>query len=144
MKKSILIATDGSPLSAKAIAIAVDMARKLGTKLVACTAVPPYPYYGLGDADGDAESRYLARAGVAALERLAHIERAAQAAGVEFVSIIKEQAPPHRAILQTAQEQDSELIVLASRGRSELESLVLGSETQKLLAVADRAVLVVR
>jgi nucleotide-binding universal stress UspA family protein len=144
MAGKVLVATDGAERSARAIAVAVGVARAMNVPLVGCTATPPYGYYGLGDVKTDAENQFLAATGAAAIERLAEIERAARAAGVSCTTVIKEQQHPHRAILQAAQENDCSLIVMASHGRSEIASLLLGSETQKVLALADRPVLVVR
>jgi nucleotide-binding universal stress UspA family protein len=144
MTTKVLVATDGSPRSRKAIATAVGMAKALNASLVGCTATPPYPYYGLGEVLPDTEGQYLAVASAAANERLTEIERAAQEMNVACVTVIKEQQHPHRAILQTANENDCELIVMASHGRGEVSSLFIGSETQKVLAYADRPVLVVR
>ncbi len=144
MTSRLLIATDGSPRSKRAIAVAVGLAKRLGVALVGCTAVPPYPYYGLGEVLPDSEGQYRAAASAAATERLTEIERAASDAGVPCTTIIQEQQHPHLALLQAAREYDCELIVMASRGRSEVSALVIGSETQKLLALADRPVLIVR
>jgi nucleotide-binding universal stress UspA family protein len=144
MTDKVLVATDGSPGSRKAIAVAVGIAKALNSSLVGCTATPPYPYYGLGEVLPDTEGQYLAAASAVATERLTEVERAARDADVPCVTVIKEQQHPHRAILQTANENDCGLIVMASHGRSEVSSLFIGSETQKLLAYADRPVLVVR
>jgi nucleotide-binding universal stress UspA family protein len=144
MTTKVLVATDGSPRSQRAIAIAVEIAKALHSSLVGCTATPPYPYYGLGEVLPDTEGQYMAAASAVATERLTEIERAAREVNVPCVTVIKEQQHPHRAILQTAQENDCQLIVMASHGRGEVSSLFIGSETQKVLAYADRPVLVVR
>lgn len=144
MTSRVLVATDGSPRSQKAIEIAVGIAKGLGASLLGCTATPPYPYHGMGDTLPGGEAQYQAAAGAAAADRLSDIERAAGAAGVPCATLIMELQHPHRAILQAAQENDCELIVMASHGRSEVSALFIGSETQKVLAFADRPVLVVR
>jgi nucleotide-binding universal stress UspA family protein len=144
MTNKVLVATDGSPRSSKAIAIAAGIAKALNTSLVGCTATPPYPYYGLGEMPPGTEGQYLTAASAIGTERLTEIERVAREAEVPCVTVIKEQQHPHRAILQAAVENDCGLIVMASRGRSEVSSLFIGSETQKVLAYADRPVLVVR
>jgi nucleotide-binding universal stress UspA family protein len=144
MTTRVLVATDGSERSRRAVEIAIGLARTLNATLIGCTATPPYPYHGLGDALLGGETQYQAAAGAAAAERLTEVERTAANAGVPCTVIIKEQQHPHLAILQTAQEQDCGLIVMASHGRSEVSSLFIGSETQKVLAFSDRPVLVVR
>lgn len=144
MTSRVLVATDGSPRSQKATAVAVALARALGASLVGCTATPPYPYYGLGEVLPDSEAQYQSAASAAATERLTAIERAARDAGVPCTTVIQEQQHPHLAILQAAQKHDCDLIVMASHGRGEVTALFIGSETQKVLAFADRPVLVVR
>ncbi|MGE5337559.1 MAG: universal stress protein [Gemmatimonadota bacterium] len=144
MTAKILVATDGSARSTTAIRTAVGIAKALNATLVACTATPPYPYYGLGEVLPDSEGQYMAVAGATATERLTEAEQVARGERVPFVGVIKEQQHPHAAILQTARENDCELIVMASHGRGEVSSLFLGSETQKVLAFANRPVLVVR
>jgi len=144
MTSKVLVATDGSPRSLKAVATAVEISRALGASLVGCTSTPPYPYYGLGEVLPDTEGQYLAAASALATERLTEIENAARAANVPCETVIRQQQHPHRAILQAANEYDCDLIVMASHGRSEVSSLFIGSETQKVLAYADRPVLVVR
>ena len=123
MTPKVLVATDGSPRSRGAIATAAGIAKALQATLVGCTATPPYPYYGFGEALPDTESQYLAAASAAATERLTEVERAARQADVPCITVIKEQQHPHRAILQTAQEYGCNLIVMASHGRSEISSL---------------------
>ncbi len=144
MAAKILVATDGSPRSTKAIITAASIAKALNATLVACTATPPYPYYGLGEVLPESEGQYKAVAGATATERLTEAERVAREVGIPFLGVIKEQQNPHHAILQTARENECGLIVMASHGRGEVSSLFLGSETQKVLAFSDRPVLVVR
>ena len=78
----ILVATDGSALSDKAVATAVKLAQSLGADLVAFTALPTYAYSGIGESSGVAAQDYQSRAGAEASDRLARVERAASAAGI--------------------------------------------------------------
>jgi nucleotide-binding universal stress UspA family protein len=65
-------------------------------------------------------------------------------AGLEPGVQALEHATPHAAITQAARELGCDLIVMASHGRRGLEGLLLGSETQKVLAISPCPVLVVR
>ena len=76
--------------------------------------------------------------------RLKYISDAAQAAGVQCELVAEHCAAPWQGILAVAQRYDARFIVMASRGLGSLGSLILGSETQKVLASADRPVLVIR
>jgi nucleotide-binding universal stress UspA family protein len=57
---------------------------------------------------------------------------------------MQESADAFRGILAAAEQADAGLIVMASHGRSGLQALVLGSETQRVLAHSTVPVLVVR
>ena len=140
----ILVATDGSELSDKAVSTAVELARALGAQLIAFTAVPPYPYAGIGESSGVASDDYRARMGAEASDRLARAERAASEAGVPCHTSMLEDDTPHRAIVATAAKHHCGLIVMASHGRRGVEGVILGSETQRVLAHTRRPVLVVR
>jgi len=140
----ILVATDGSELSDKAVSTAVELARALGAQLIAFTAVPPYPYAGIGESSGVASDDYRGRMGAEASDRLARVERAASEAGVPCHTSMLEDDTPHRAIVAAAAKHRCGLIVMASHGRRGVEGVVLGSETQRVLAHTRRPVLVVR
>ena len=140
----ILVATDGSELSRKAVATAVELAGSLGAELVAFTSLPVYPYAGIGESSGVAAEDYQASAGAEASDRLAGAEQIARAAGVACHTSMLEDNEPFRAIIAAAEKHDCGLIVMASHGRRGVEGLVLGSETQRVLTHTDRAVLVVR
>jgi nucleotide-binding universal stress UspA family protein len=140
----ILVATDGSELSDKAVSTAVELARALGAQLIAFTAVPPYPYAGIGESSGVAAGDYQSRVGAEASDRLARVERAASEFGVPCHTSMLEDDVPHRAIVAAAARHHCGLIVMASHGRRGVEGVVLGSETQRVLAHTRRPVLVVR
>jgi nucleotide-binding universal stress UspA family protein len=142
MTQRILIATDGSELSQRAAAVGVGLARALGAAVVGCAALPVYPYHGVGEA-APAETAFQAAAAARGNEHLDAIERLARDAGVAFTRVLRE-GHPDDIILQTAESEDCDLIVMASHGRRGLASVLLGSETQKVLARASRPVLVVR
>jgi len=67
-----------------------------------------------------------------------------RAAGLQASQQAVEHASPHLAIVTAARELGCDLIVMASHGRRGLEGLLLGSETQKVLATSPCPVLVVR
>ncbi len=142
MTQRILIATDGSELSQRAAAVGVGLARALGATVVGCAALPVYPYHGVGEA-APAEAAFQAAAAARANEHLDRIERLAKDAGVAFARVLRE-GHPDDIILQAAESENCDMIVMASHGRRGLASVLLGSETQKVLARSSRPVLVVR
>lgn len=142
MTQRILVATDGSERSRRAAVTAVGLAKALGATLVGCAALPAYPYHGVGEA-APAEAHFRAQAAASANAQLDEVEREAVAAGSPLVRVLRE-GHPDDVILQVAEDEHCELIVMASHGRRGLASLLLGSETQKVLARTNRPVLVVR
>jgi nucleotide-binding universal stress UspA family protein len=143
----VLVPSDGSPASTRAIAAAVELARCCGARLTVLHVQPGQllPISSLGE---PLEPRTLELLLVASLREsdriLAEGTALAQAAGVEVCS---ERIPgdhPHLSIVETAERLGCDLIVMASHGRRGLAGLLLGSETQKVLAHAPCPVLVHR
>lgn len=142
MTQRILIATDGSELSQRAASVGIALAQSVGASVVGCAALAVYPYHGVGEA-APAEAAFQAQAAAAANQHLDDVERAAAEAGVGFTRVLRE-GHPDDIIVQTADTEGCDLIVMASHGRRGVASLLLGSETQKVLARSNRPVLVVR
>lgn len=148
MYKHILVPTDGSKLSAKAIRTAATLARTLGAKLMGVYVIPPYvpPVYGEAViyVPEVTPKRYKEITAREAKKALAAIEVEAQAAGVECkaVSVTADQA--WEGIVRTAHSKGCDLIVMASHGRRGLSGLLLGSETTKVLTHSKTPVLVCR
>jgi nucleotide-binding universal stress UspA family protein len=144
MFKKILVATDGSELSHKAIDTAVQLAKSVGAAVVGMTAVEGYPYAAVGEFSPAAYNDFQARAAAMANDRLAAVERAVRAAGLVYDSRMVESTVPYRAIIDAARDAGCDLIVMASHGRRGLGGVLLGSETQRVLTHAECPVLVVR
>jgi len=144
MFKKILVATDGSALSLRAVHTAIGLARSLGASVVGVTAVEAYPYVGIGQTEPAAYSEFQSRAAAEAFDRLAALEAAARAAGVSFETQSRQGVPPWRAILDVAADAGCDAIVMASHGRRGVSALLLGSETQHVLSKAELPVIVVR
>jgi nucleotide-binding universal stress UspA family protein len=145
MFKHILIATDGSERSERAIKLGVDLATTTGGKITAVMAtwpIPPIYVEGLGRAERNDELEQNARdfakrcLGVAA--------DAAHAAGVASETVHATDTHPHEAIIRTAEANHCDLIVMASHGRAGAKAVLLGSETQKVLVHTKIPVLICR
>ena len=147
MFKHILIPTDGSKLSEKAVHAGVEMARLHGAKVTGFFAAPaPTPLvYGdfmpVGYMPPDQHAAMIEKA---SKHHLAVIERAAREAGVEVNSLSVTSDFPADAIIETARQQHCDLIFMASHGRRGLSGILLGSETQKVLTHSKIPVLVFR
>lgn len=145
MFKHILVATDGSDRSDRAIRLAVDLARTTGAKVTAVMAtwpIPPIYVEGLGHTVHNEELEQNARD--YARRCLEVASAAARAAGVVCETVHTTDIHPYEAIIRTAQANHCDLIVMASHGRSGASAVLLGSETQKVLAHTRIPVLVSR
>ena len=139
MYDKILVAVDQSPVSYRAVLAARDLALlskgevwvlhlrefEVGGK---AGVLPPLETLGEADAEVAASVETLIQAGVKA-----H-------------GMVKKTMYGHaaREIVADAIELDCGVIVMGSRGRSELAGLVVGSTAHKVIHLADRPVLIVR
>jgi nucleotide-binding universal stress UspA family protein len=145
MYKNILIPTDGSELSDKAIRHGIALAKALGAKITAMTVTQPFHWFSIDHKMvTDMPVEYEKHARQRAEKILDAISKAACAANVECNAVHIEQEHPHDAIIKTAGSQGCDLIVMASHGRGGVSALVLGSETVKVLTHSKIPVLVYR
>jgi nucleotide-binding universal stress UspA family protein len=144
MYSRILVPTDGSELSAKAVQSAVALAQRIGARVLALTITDPYPYSPLAEAAPIEPQSYLDAIQRMATQRLQAVSAVASAAGVPCESASLEAAQPWRGIVDHAEGVNADLIVMASHGRKGVGALLLGSETQKVLTHSKIPVLVVR
>ena len=86
----VLVATDGSPLSERAVATAAELAKKVGAVLTAVTVVEPYPYSGVGESSAVAGSDYQAKVGAEASARLARAKELASKSGLDCRTSMQE------------------------------------------------------
>jgi len=147
MFKKILIPTDGSALSRKAIRAGVRLAKELRAKVTAYYALEMFQPYVYGDGtviDSATLNAFERRAREQGQKYLAEVEKAAKAAGVRCETVMTKPATPYQGIIDAARRQKCDVIFMASHGRGEFASLILGSVTQKVLAKSKVPVLVYR
>lgn len=147
MYKRILVTTDGSTLSKKAVASAVELARATGAELVALHVVPRYPtaYFEGGVSLAISEVKRIegqwAEKGQAIVDA---VQAAAEAVGVKARTAIARSDLVAEAVIAAVRKHRCDLIVMASHGRKGLKRLLLGSETQHVLTHSNVPVLVLR
>ena len=149
MLRKILVPTDGSALSAKALRFAVRLARAEKARVVAFHVIAPFrppayidgviPYPELYSPEEYRKStaRYSQKL-------LARAQATARKAGVKCESLAVTADPVWRAIIKSARARRCDLIVMASHGRRGIAAVVLGSETVKVLTHSKIPVLVTR
>jgi len=143
----ILIPTDGSAVSAKAVKSGVALAARLGASVVGYHAIEPIErlYYAEGrSARSGAVKELQTRLNEQGRAYLADLSKAAERAGVPCQTLIGTPATSYQGIVETARRRKCDAIFMASHGRGPLGALLVGSVTQKVLAHSKLPVLVYR
>jgi nucleotide-binding universal stress UspA family protein len=147
MFKNILIPTDGSPLSQKAVVQGVALAKSVGAKVTAFFAAPPATpivyrdHLPVGYATPGEHEEMIRKT---AAKYLGVVERAAKKAGISCESVHVTSDYPEEDILKVAQKKKCDLIVMATHGQGGLRGMFIGSVTQKVLNQAKIPVMVFR
>lgn len=147
MYQRILVATDGSELSNKAVQSATELAAVTGATLVAIQVVPRYPrsyMEGALPVDPANVKQIEARWSAAAQALVDAIKAEAGAKGVKVKALVAKSDLVAEAVIATAKKHNCDLIVMASHGRKGIARLLLGSETQHVLTHSHIPVLVLR
>lgn len=148
MHKHILIATDGSDLSDRALDYGLGLAQQLGARVSIVTATERWSVLDMAE-----KARRGSNNPVEEYERICkqHVDEVltkaaakAAAAKVPCETIHAANISPAEAIVDTALEHKCDLIVMASHGRRGIDRLLLGSQTSKVLAITTLPVVVCR
>lgn len=144
MFKRVLIPTDGSDITAKAVQTAIDLARLCGAELYVLAVKEPFPYSAISEMQPVPPQEFFDAQERVAAARVKAATDVGAAAGVTCHGHTVEALHPWEAILDHAKTQGCDLVVMASHGRRGVSALLLGSETQKVLTHGKLPVLVVR
>ncbi|MDP9898692.1 universal stress protein [Variovorax ginsengisoli] len=147
MFKRILVTTDGSKLSQKAVTTAIALAAQHDANLVALNVIPRYPRdyfegsmaFSVEDI-GRVEKQWADKAQA----MLDDVSSRAKESGVRIKTVTANSDLVAESIIAAAKKQKSDLIVMASHGRKGIKRLLLGSETQHVLTHSTVPVLVLR
>lgn len=140
MFKNILVPTDGSELSDKAVEGALDLAVQAHGKIIVLSVAQPYPYSPLAEGTivrhaNEFEDKSLSLA----QQHVARVKELAQQRHIACETIVVQSFTPASEIVKAAQQRSCDAILMAARGR---RGLLLGSETQKVLAQSTIPVMV--
>ena len=147
MYKRILIATDGSPLSQKAVESGLSLAGLTGASVVALKVVPRYPrsYFEGGLPVDAADIKRIEKQWAdAAQELVDKVKVQGTDEGVTVKTVVTKSDLIAEAVIAAAKKHKCDLIVMASHGRKGIKRLLLGSETQHVLTHSHIPVLVLR
>lgn len=148
MYKKILIATDGSELATKAVRAGLELAKALNADVTLVTVTERWPVVetaaqaemGVKDPVGHYEA--LAQRG--AQSTLAAAAEVAGEVGVDCEQVHVRDRYPASGILETAEKEEADLIVMASHGRRGLNKVLLGSVANEVVSGSKIPVLIVR
>ena len=146
MFKSILLATDGSPASAYAARLAVELASTHGARLTALYVVDPYPYLNVGETNPLGFEAYMSAAQAHAAQAHAKVAALCAQAGKPVELAVRRAEDKHACdgILEAAREERADLIVVGTHGRTGISRLMLGSVSARVVAESPVPVLVAR
>jgi nucleotide-binding universal stress UspA family protein len=146
MIRSIVVGTDGSDTARKAVQEAADLASQLGASMEIVSAYAPVSNQRLREearqAPEDLQWMVTPREDVD--DKLREAKELAEGAGVKEVNLHPREGDPADAILDVAEEQKSDLIVVGNKGMSGAKRFLLGSVPNKVSHHAPCSVLIVR
>jgi nucleotide-binding universal stress UspA family protein len=145
MPRRILVPLDGSDFSFRATRYAINLAKLTGGEIICVHAVVDLPYIEYMGAGIVVVTRYIDEAKKHTEEWFSQVRAMAAKESIKVTSDTIFNLPSvAESIIGYAAEQKADLIVLGTRGRSELKRLVLGSTASGVVAHATCPVLVVR
>ena len=147
MFKHILLPTDGSAISKKAVKRGIDLAKKSGARVTAFHVMPEFKLMvdeGITMLSPALKKRFEDEGRARAQKMLDDIAKQARARGVRCTTLCVASDLPYQQIIAAARRKKCDLILMASHGRRGLSSLLLGSETAKVLLHTKVPVLIVR
>lgn len=144
MFKRILVPTDGSDITAKAINTSISLAKSVGAQLFTISVKEPFPYSTISEMQPTPPQEFFDAQQRTAAQRVQAVVELCGAAGIACEAHTVEALHPWEAIVDHAKRMECDLLVMASHGRRGVSALLLGSETQKVLTHSKVPVLVVR
>ncbi|MFY9511697.1 MAG: universal stress protein [Rubrivivax sp.] len=145
MFKHILLPTDGSKLSEQAVFYGVELARLYGARVTGIHAMPVFHVLTYrASALEESRDQFGQDTRQHAERCLDFVRRTANEAKVACETLAGQSDHPHDVICKAARRLQFNLVVMASHGKRGFVGLLLGSETQRVLAHSDVPVLVWR
>lgn len=145
MYKNILIATDGSSLSTRAVEHGANLAKSLGAAVLLITVTERFHVFALeADQLEETSASFTEHMHAQAERILSQASGVVRGLGVEATTLHLEDDAPYQAIIRTAESRNCDVVVMASHGRGGVSAMLLGSETMKVLSHSRIPVLVVR
>lgn len=143
--RKIMVATDGSELVKKAVDTAIEMSKLSQAKLYALHVIPLGDFYSAMPPSIDAEwievmEEHLK---IEAEKALAYVENAGKTANIEVESVTLE-GNPAVEIVDFAEKNDIDLIIMGTHGKSGIQRILIGSVAENVVRHSKKPVLVIR
>ena len=143
--RKIMVATDGSELAKKAVDSAIEIAKSSNAKLYAVHVIALGDYYSSMPLSIDVEwmkamEEHLRIQGKEAID---YVENAGRAANVEVEPVILEGNPANE-IVDFAEKNDIDLIVMGTQGKTGIQRFLIGSVAENVVRHSIKTVLVVK
>ena len=147
MFRNILVPTDGSPLSRRAVKRAIQLAKEQKGRVTGFYVGPPWKLRGNDESIAFrmvSPQEHAASVKQAADRILNAVKKASAEAGVPCSCSYSTGDYPYLKIVEAANRNRCDLILMATHGRRGISKLLLGSETTKVLAHSTIPVMVCR
>ncbi|MEO6362341.1 MAG: universal stress protein [Caldimonas sp.] len=144
MFKKILVPTDGSEITQRAVTLAIGLAKSVGAEICTLCVKEPFPYGAVAEMQPTPPQEFFDAQELSAARHVRAVIDACDAAGIVCHARTVDGLQPWEAIVAHAAEAGCDLLVMGSHGRGGLASLFLGSETHDVLHHTTLPVLVVR
>jgi nucleotide-binding universal stress UspA family protein len=144
MFQRILVPTDGSDITQKAVETAIALAKAVNARLYTISVKEPFPYSAISEMQPTPPQEFYDAQERIATRRVQAVSAACESAGLSCEAHTVEALHPWEAIIEHATRINCDLLVMASHGRRGVTALLLGSETQRVLTHTKVPVLVVR
>jgi nucleotide-binding universal stress UspA family protein len=133
----LLVATDGSEFSKSAVREAINLARICSSKLIAVSVVNANYEY------ATTVPQVIERAEKEAADHLESVRNMASKEGVECETVVHLSEEPHQDIVNDAEKNQVNMIILSTHGRTGFKRLMMGSVTAKVVGHAPCNVLII-
>lgn len=145
MFTSILVGTDGSQTATEAVRQTVELATSVGARVDIVSAYEPVSSQRLREEGEQApeDMQWMVNQREEVDATLAEAARVAEGAGVEYATYAR-RGDPADAVLDVAEEQGVDLIVVGNKGMTGAKRFLLGSVPNKVSHHAPCSVLIIR
>jgi nucleotide-binding universal stress UspA family protein len=141
--RKVMVATDGSEISRRAVDTAIEIAKLSEAKLYAVHVIA-LGGYSIINSRGDEWKKAMRKQLISEInESTTYVENSGRAANIKVESLILEGSPAEE-LIDFAEKRDIDLIVMGTQGKTAIKRFLIGSITEKVVRYSNKKVLIVR